>query len=73
MGQLKRFEQDGKTLTTGRPLVVVYEQEHLVRITSYSDSEGPLQRTEEGLYLPVDDLRESTQGDSGRWPSAGFL
>ena len=44
------------------------EQEHLgFRITSYSDSEGPLQRTQEGLYLPVDDLRvnqrKAIQGD----------
>ena len=33
-------------------------QEHLgYRIVSYTDNEGPLQRTEEGFYLPVDDLR----------------
>lgn len=58
-GELKRFEQDGKTFDNWQGLVAAEdEQQHLgFRITSYSDSEGPLQRTEEGLYLPVDDLR----------------
>lgn len=58
-GELKRFEQDGKTFDNWQALVAAEdEQQHLgFRITSYSDSEGPLQRTEEGLYLPVDDLR----------------
>ena len=68
-GELKRFEQDGKTFDNWQALVAAEEeQEHLgFRITSYSDSEGPLQRTEEGLYLPVDDLRvnqrKAIQGD----------
>ena len=68
-GELKRFEQDAKTFDNWQALVAAEEeQEHLgFRITSYSDSEGPLQRTEEGLYLPVDDLRvnqrKAIQGD----------
>jgi len=34
------------------------EQEQLgFRIASYTDNEGPLQKTEEGIYLPVGDLR----------------
>ena len=68
-GELKRFEQDGKTFDNWQAMVAAEEeQEHLgFRITSYSDDEGPLQRTQEGLYLPVDDLRvnqrKAIQGD----------
>jgi len=58
-GALKQYENNGKQFETWQQLVAAEEdQEHLgFRITSYTDSEGPLQRTEEGLYLPVDDLR----------------
>ncbi|MDP6904885.1 MAG: BatA domain-containing protein [Verrucomicrobiota bacterium] len=58
-GALKRYEDDGKQFETWQQLVAAEnDQEHLgFRITSYTDNEGPLQRTEEGLYLPVDDLR----------------
>ena len=58
-GALKRYEDNGKQFETWQQLVAAEtDQEHLgFRITSYTDNEGPLQRTEEGLYLPVDDLR----------------
>jgi hypothetical protein len=58
-GALKRYEDNGKQFETWQQLVAAEnDQEHLgLRITSYTDNEGPLQRTEEGLYLPVDDLR----------------
>jgi hypothetical protein len=58
-GALKRYEDSGKQFETWQQLVAAEnDQEHLgFKITSYTDNEGPLQRTEEGLYLPVDDLR----------------
>jgi hypothetical protein len=58
-GALKRYENNGKQFENWQQLVAAEkDQEHLgFRITSYTDNEGPLQRTEEGLYLPVDDLR----------------
>ena len=58
-GALKRYENNGKQFENWQQLVASEkDQEHLgFRITSYTDNEGPLQRTEEGLYLPVDDLR----------------
>jgi hypothetical protein len=58
-GALKRYEDNGKQFETWQQLVAAEnDQEHLgFKITSYTDNEGPLQRTEEGLYLPVDDLR----------------
>ena len=58
-GALKKFETDGKGFGNWQELVAAEkEQEQLgFRITSYTDNEGPLQKTEEGLYLPVGDLR----------------
>jgi hypothetical protein len=58
-GALKRYENNGKQFETWQQLVAAEKnQEHLgYRIVSYTDNEGPLQRTEEGFYLPVDDLR----------------
>ena len=58
-GALKKFETEGKGFENWQELVAAEkEQEQLgFRIASYSDNEGPLQRTEEGLYLPVGDLR----------------
>ena len=58
-GAFKKFEADGKEFGNWQELVAAEkEQEQLgFRITSYTDNEGPLQKTEEGLYLPVGDLR----------------
>lgn len=58
-GAFKRYENNGKQFENWQQLVAAEkDQEHLgFRITSYTDNEGPLRRTEEGLYLPVDDLR----------------
>ena len=58
-GPVARTQKDGKEFGNWQALVAAEEEkDHLgFVIDNWNDNEGPFKRTEEGLYLPVGELR----------------
>ena len=58
-GPVARAQKDGKEFENWQALVAAEEKnDHLgFVIDNWNDNEGPFKRTEEGLYLPVGELR----------------